>query len=193
MAAAAANNVLAPMRKREDVLPSEINKTLNGSANVISLPTSSRSNNVPNTAPSTGNNGSNGSGDDGGDPGSQTVCSNCSTQTTPLWRRDPDGNPLCNACGLFYKLHGVTRPLSLKTDVIKKRNRASGTLSSSSRKSTGSSGAAVVAATKARSTIAGLPSTIQPPARHIAPSSNPNSLQSMKRQRRASVGTSSLR
>jgi hypothetical protein len=26
-----------------------------------------------------------------------------------------------NACGLFFKLHGVNRPLSLKTDVIKKR------------------------------------------------------------------------
>ncbi|KAI8047357.1 uncharacterized protein B0P05DRAFT_566230 [Gilbertella persicaria] len=54
---------------------------------------------------------------------SQTQCSNCSTKTTPLWRRDPLGNPLCNACGLFLKLHGVVRPLSLKTDVIKKRNR----------------------------------------------------------------------
>lgn len=52
-------------------------------------------------------------------------CSNCSTTTTPLWRRDPQGQPLCNACGLFLKLHGVVRPLSLKTDVIKKRNRAS--------------------------------------------------------------------
>ncbi|KAK3304861.1 uncharacterized protein B0T15DRAFT_558929 [Chaetomium strumarium] len=29
-------------------------------------------------------------------------------------------------CGLFLKLHGVVRPLSLKTDVIKKRNRGSG-------------------------------------------------------------------
>ncbi|KAJ1679547.1 Sodium- and chloride-dependent GABA transporter 1 [Spiromyces aspiralis] len=54
------------------------------------------------------------------------VCSNCQTTKTPLWRRDPEGKPLCNACGLFYKLHGVTRPLSLKTDVIKKRNRGSG-------------------------------------------------------------------
>ncbi|PIA13565.1 GATA-domain-containing protein, partial [Coemansia reversa NRRL 1564] len=52
------------------------------------------------------------------------VCTNCSTTTTPLWRRDPEGRPLCNACGLFYKLHGVTRPLSLKTNVIKKRNRS---------------------------------------------------------------------
>jgi hypothetical protein len=55
-----------------------------------------------------------------------TECSNCSTKTTPLWRRDPAGNPLCNACGLFLKLHGVVRPLSLKTDVIKKRNRNAG-------------------------------------------------------------------
>ncbi|KAI8599211.1 hypothetical protein EDD21DRAFT_290531, partial [Dissophora ornata] len=50
-------------------------------------------------------------------------CTNCDTKTTPLWRRDQEGNPLCNACGLFLKLHGRTRPLSLKTDVIKKRNR----------------------------------------------------------------------
>ena len=30
---------------------------------------------------------------------------------------------LCNACGLFLKLHGRSRPISLKTDVIKSRNR----------------------------------------------------------------------
>lgn len=49
-------------------------------------------------------------------------CYNCHTVKTPLWRKDPDGNTLCNACGLFLKLHGTTRPLSLKTDVIKKRS-----------------------------------------------------------------------
>ena len=32
---------------------------------------------------------------------------------------------MCNACGLFLRLHGTNRPLSLKTDVIKKRNRTS--------------------------------------------------------------------
>lgn len=52
------------------------------------------------------------------------ACTNCHTKTTPLWRRNPEGQPLCNACGLFLKLHGVVRPLSLKTDVIKKRQRS---------------------------------------------------------------------
>lgn len=60
------------------------------------------------------------------DSGAPTTCTNCFTQTTPLWRRNPEGQPLCNACGLFLKLHGVVRPLSLKTDVIKKRNRGGG-------------------------------------------------------------------
>ncbi|KAK8223239.1 GATA transcription factor [Phyllosticta capitalensis] len=50
-------------------------------------------------------------------------CCNCSTSTTPLWRRDEVGSVLCNACGLFLKLHGRPRPISLKTDVIKSRNR----------------------------------------------------------------------
>ncbi|ORX58672.1 hypothetical protein DM01DRAFT_1318047 [Hesseltinella vesiculosa] len=53
----------------------------------------------------------------------QLICSNCSTSTTPLWRRDIEGNPLCNACGLYLKLHKEKRPLSMKSDVIKKRQR----------------------------------------------------------------------
>jgi GATA-binding protein, other eukaryote len=59
-------------------------------------------------------------------PDGTTTCTNCHTTNTPLWRRNPEGQPLCNACGLFLKLHGVVRPLSLKTDVIKKRNRGGG-------------------------------------------------------------------
>ncbi|KAI9311254.1 hypothetical protein BX666DRAFT_1868276 [Dichotomocladium elegans] len=57
------------------------------------------------------------------DEATQLVCSNCSTTTTPLWRRDEGGSPLCNACGLYLKLHHERRPLSMKTDIIKKRQR----------------------------------------------------------------------
>ncbi|KAJ3256394.1 hypothetical protein HK103_005523 [Boothiomyces macroporosus] len=55
----------------------------------------------------------------------QKVCGNCNTTKTVLWRRDENGGTLCNACGLFYKLHKVNRPLRMKTDVIRKRNRKS--------------------------------------------------------------------
>ncbi|KAI8812301.1 global nitrogen regulator protein, partial [Cladochytrium replicatum] len=51
---------------------------------------------------------------------SNTQCSNCGTTNTPLWRRNVAGEPLCNACGLFYKLHGVMRPVSMKNDVIRR-------------------------------------------------------------------------
>lgn len=71
-------------------------------------------------------------------PGGITKCSNCATTTTPLWRRNPEGQPLCNACGLFLKLHGVVRPLSLKTDVIKKRNRNNAAASNTANTATAS-------------------------------------------------------
>ena len=37
-----------------------------------------------------------------------TSCANCNTTTTTLWRRNPNGDPVCNACGLYYKLHNVS-------------------------------------------------------------------------------------
>lgn len=51
------------------------------------------------------------------------MCANCRTTTTPLWRRDEAGNTICNACGLYYKLHNVHRPVSMKRSVIKRRKR----------------------------------------------------------------------
>ncbi|RZB39428.1 GATA domain containing protein [Asbolus verrucosus] len=37
-----------------------------------------------------------------------TSCANCKTTTTTLWRRNQNGEPVCNACGLYYKLHNVS-------------------------------------------------------------------------------------
>ncbi|KAI8146071.1 hypothetical protein BJV82DRAFT_600328 [Fennellomyces sp. T-0311] len=51
------------------------------------------------------------------------ICANCRTTTTPLWRRDEAGNTICNACGLYYKLHNMHRPVSMKRSVIKRRKR----------------------------------------------------------------------
>ncbi|TIB91553.1 hypothetical protein E3Q19_02369 [Wallemia mellicola] len=55
----------------------------------------------------------------------QPFCSHCRATQTPLWRRNPDDSAsvLCNACGLFLKLKGMPRPLSLKTDVPRTRKR----------------------------------------------------------------------
>ncbi|KAF7731451.1 putative electron transfer flavoprotein subunit [Apophysomyces ossiformis] len=50
-------------------------------------------------------------------------CANCQTTTTPLWRRDEQGNTICNACGLYYKLHNVHRPITMKRSTIKRRKR----------------------------------------------------------------------
>ena len=56
--------------------------------------------------------------------GSLTVaCQNCGTTVTPLWRRNADGHPICNACGLFHKLHGAHRPARMKKPEIKRRRR----------------------------------------------------------------------
>ncbi|XP_041655742.1 transcription factor GATA-5 isoform X2 [Cheilinus undulatus] len=50
-------------------------------------------------------------------------CTNCHTSTTTLWRRNADGEPVCNACGLYMKLHGVPRPLAMKKESIQTRKR----------------------------------------------------------------------
>merc|ERR1711974_173582 len=52
-----------------------------------------------------------------------TICANCKTSTTTLWRRNHNGEPVCNACGLYHKLHSVARPITLKKDGIQTRNR----------------------------------------------------------------------
>ena len=58
----------------------------------------------------------------------QRQCANCSTNTTPLWRRDDEGNYLCNACGLYFKVNGgKSRPL-VKPKRKKTANKQEGTM-----------------------------------------------------------------
>lgn len=54
---------------------------------------------------------------------SHLVCVNCQTIHTPLWRRNESGQPICNACGLYYRLHNVHRPITMKRSTIKRRKR----------------------------------------------------------------------
>ena len=90
----------------------------------------------------------------------------------------------------WQKLHGVTRPLSLKTGVIKKRYRNGSSLAASSRKAvpaiTATGTARGIVTAKGRNSMtsaAGFP----PPTRPLAPSSglgSPTEL-AMRRQRRS--------
>lgn len=51
------------------------------------------------------------------------VCTNCEATKTSLWRKDEHGQVICNACGLYYKLHGKPRPVAMRKEKISRRKR----------------------------------------------------------------------
>eukprot|EP00128_Syssomonas_multiformis_P014560 Colp12_sorted_trinity150504_noHs@21406 len=54
---------------------------------------------------------------------SKLTCSNCKSSSTSLWRRNKEGQPVCNACGLYFRKHNHERPVTLATGVVKRRRR----------------------------------------------------------------------
>ncbi|KAJ7275869.1 GATA zinc finger-domain-containing protein [Mycena rebaudengoi] len=48
-------------------------------------------------------------------------CSHCHTHRTSVWRRSKSGAKLCNACGVYVRLRGRDRPLSLRRNKIRPR------------------------------------------------------------------------
>ena len=77
-------------------------------------------------------------------------CTNCGTTTTTLWRRNAEGEPVCNACGLYHKLHGVNRPLAMRKDGIQTRKRKP-----KSNSAAAAAAAAVAAAANHANSVAG--------------------------------------
>ena len=55
----------------------------------------------------------------GSSSGPESICSNCNTQKTSMWRRDKSGSLVCNACGLYIKLYGINRPIQMRKDTIR--------------------------------------------------------------------------
>ncbi|RIB00524.1 hypothetical protein C2G38_1893102, partial [Gigaspora rosea] len=53
----------------------------------------------------------------------QIQCANCGQTQTPLWRKNDKGQPLCNACGLYAKLHNRDRPIAMRKSKIQRRRR----------------------------------------------------------------------
>ena len=56
------------------------------------------------------------------DGSKKQTCLNCGVSQTPLWRKCTEGY-LCNACGLYFKIHGYARPAHMKNTEIKSRRR----------------------------------------------------------------------
>ncbi|CAO3595206.1 unnamed protein product [Absidia cylindrospora] len=54
---------------------------------------------------------------------SATNCANCGTTSTPLWRRGPNGDTICNACGLYFKARHTYRPTTMKRDIQPKKQQ----------------------------------------------------------------------
>jgi hypothetical protein len=47
-------------------------------------------------------------------------CSNCYTSDSPIWRKGPNDDKLCNKCGLYWSRHNKHRPIQITRTRTKK-------------------------------------------------------------------------
>jgi GATA-binding protein, other eukaryote len=86
------NSAAAAGRRKIVGLKTEQKKKASGGGSGASPTTARSATDSPDLAEGDGAQGK-GSGEDGDAP--PTLCTNCQTTNTPLWRRDPEGQPLC--------------------------------------------------------------------------------------------------
>ncbi|CAO3591614.1 unnamed protein product [Absidia cylindrospora] len=61
--------------------------------------------------------------DDDNDDDQPVKCVNCHQTKTPLWRKNKHGESVCNACGLYSRLHHRDRPVKMRKTTIQRRRR----------------------------------------------------------------------
>ncbi|XP_067614040.1 uncharacterized protein DDB_G0283357 isoform X2 [Eurosta solidaginis] len=110
-------------------------------------------------------------------------CSNCLTTHTSLWRRNQSGEPVCNACGLYFKLHSVNRPLTMKKDTIQTRKRkAKGSKGEKSAKRSKQDGSLANTPTNANNELKHLTTNLQQQQQQLQAQQQPTQLLHMKQE-----------
>jgi len=105
---------VAPKKRSKSASYSTSMNSMDTEADIVSKSDTGGANPQPKRRKSTsGSSSSGGSYGASGRSSEGQSCANCQVTKTPLWRRQPDGRFLCNACGLYLAKHNCMRPMSM--------------------------------------------------------------------------------